>query len=536
MGHQPHLVSVVGALLALAGPMPGDEQIVPPWFVHPAGTHQGWDFSDLAERPPPEPPYPPDAGVINPFGRPAMTIGGDGATGVASYQGRPTCWNLVPGSTMTFTIPNVGIPAPTITWLQITYWSSVDTRPRIALTGSSEIASWDVPVGPPGSGWRWNGSIHVSEFCLPLLIASLMPAPDDAPYIDRAVIDTICVFDDDPPAGDRATPEPEPCGDDVNGGCDDLPTQFELVTPGTPISGTAWAAAGRRDTDWYEVVIDEPAHLHWAASTRFPATLRILDDACPPNVLAVAHTNVGPVGGHGATFAPDLPPGTYRLFIAPGSSAGPILDGLPCDAGMNDYAASVSVLPSLIAPPPNDACDEPVDIVAGATAFTTLDADTDGLPHTSCQFDGQTYHDIWFRYVATCDGTLTLSTCNDAAYDTDLVVYAPDAPCPPDDAFVLGCNDDAPGCAGFTSEVTVPVECDAAYLLRVGGWGATDQGEGVLTLTCTGEACTGCPCAWDLDGDCVVGPADLAILLANWGRPYDAGDLGELLADLGCAG
>ena len=58
----------------------------------------------------------------------------------------------------------------------------------------------------------------------------------------------------------------------------------------------------------------------------------------------------------------------------------------------------------------NDSCFEPLLIANGDTLFSTIDADTDGLPHKFCEFDGQTYHDIWFQHIAECDISLTVST------------------------------------------------------------------------------------------------------------------------------
>ncbi|MCA9289581.1 MAG: hypothetical protein KDA25_00540 [Phycisphaerales bacterium] len=527
-----------GLIASLAGPAPADDLVIPPWFVHPKGTYEHWDFSAMDNQPPPAPPYPPDRGVINPFGGPTMTIGGNGALYFNEHQGRPQCWQLAPGSSMTFDIPNAGATAPKITWIQVTYWSFVNTRPAIAMPGFVEVAAFDIPVGPAGSGWRWNGSIWVSQTCPPVETITLTPgAANDFPYIDQVVIDTICLCDNLPPGGDHAVPEVELCGDDANGGCNSTPLVFESIAPDSAVSGTAWALDGVRDTDWYEVALEAPGHLLWAANTEFPAALFILTDACPPTVLASAFTDDSPVGGHAAAFADNLEPGVYRLFIAPGSADGGLFDGLPCDAGGNAYAASVSAVPALALPgPPNDRCADRIDITDGSTTYSTVGADTDGLPHAACQFDGQTYHDVWFNYVATCDGALTVSTCNAADYDTDLAVYAACDVCPPDDAFLLGCNDDAPDCAGFTSMVTVPVVCGQCYKIRVGGWNQGDQGTGVLTLTCDGTPCTGCPCAWDLDGDCIVGPTDLASLLANWGSPYGPSDLAALLAEWGCSG
>ncbi|MCA9291352.1 MAG: hypothetical protein KDA25_09495 [Phycisphaerales bacterium] len=188
--------------------------------------------------------------------------------------------------------------------------------------------------------------------------------------------------------------------------------------------------------------------------------------------------------------------------------------------------------------PINDDCADRIAIFDGGTPYSTIDATTDGNVHAACQFDGQTYHDVWYNYTATCNGPLTISTCNAADYDTDLAVYATcdAADCPPGDADLIACNDDFSGCSGFTSEVTIDAVCGACYKIRVGGWNDGDQGTGTLTITCNGDCGPKCPCVWDLDGDCDVDPSDLANLLASWGAPYGPADLAALLAEWGCSG
>ena len=124
-----------------------------------------------------------------------------------------------------------------------------------------------------------------------------------------------------------------------------------------------------------------------------------------------------------------------------------------------------------------------------STPFDTIDGTTDGITLDGfCDLgafgDEQIYNDVWFTYVATCTGDLTVSTCNAVDFDSRLAVY--DAgPCPIDPALVLGCNDDAAGCADFTSELTVPVVKDQSYVIRVGGFSADDSGAGLLTVTST---------------------------------------------------
>ncbi len=155
---------------------------------------------------------------------------------------------------------------------------------------------------------------------------------------------------------------------------------------------------------------------------------------------------------------------------------------------------------SLLAPPANDACASAIPVFDGLTVFSTVDATTDGAVVPGAQFDGQTYEDIWYLYTPTCNGTLTVSTCNTAAYDTDLVQYEADTDDDGDfdvlDAanitsgveVALAANDDTGICApnGTTSVVATAVVADRQYILRVGGFGPGDEGTGTLLVSCGG--------------------------------------------------
>ncbi len=132
-------------------------------------------------------------------------------------------------------------------------------------------------------------------------------------------------------------------------------------------------------------------------------------------------------------------------------------------------------------PPPNDACADSLAILAGDTAYTTLGATTDGSAHASCQFDGQTYNDIWFDYIADCTGALTIATCGQADYDTDLVLYQG---CDCGTMVLANCADDSPGCAGDTSRVATSAVQGTCYKVRVGGFGAASAGNGTLSIIC----------------------------------------------------
>jgi hypothetical protein len=175
--------------------------------------------------------------------------------------------------------------------------------------------------------------------------------------------------------------------------------------------------------------------------------------------------------------------------------------------------------------PSIDNCDGAyLDLDDGENEFCTIGASTDGPAHAECLAfgDSQVGSDIWYIYTATCTSTLTISTCSDADFDTRLAVYD-GLDCPVTDDRLLGCNDDAAGCADYTSELEVPVTAGHDYLIRIGGYFG-EQGTGIITLDC------GLDFTWpDIDNDGIVGPGDLAQLLAQWG-PCEAG--GACVADL----
>lgn len=132
-----------------------------------------------------------------------------------------------------------------------------------------------------------------------------------------------------------------------------------------------------------------------------------------------------------------------------------------------------------VIPPANDLCASALTIGLGATAFTTVDAITDG-PANGCGSGSQVHDDIWFKHTATGTGVLTAATCAATGYDTVLAIYSTTT-CPP--AANIGCNDDF--CAP-RSQATAAVISGNQYLIRVGGWSAGTEGTGVLNLTFSG--------------------------------------------------
>lgn len=201
------------------------------------------------------------------------------------------------------------------------------------------------------------------------------------------------------------------------------------------------------------------------------------------------------------------------------------------------YIDSVSIAPPASGPA-NDECAGAVAVGEGVTSFDSSLA-TASLPALPASCDGGNgvaiAADVWFVHAPTCDGTLTVTTCGLAGFDTRLAAYA--GACPASGGLLVGCNDDAVPCPSGTSTMSFAVLAGVPCYIRVGG--ATGGGVGAISILCTPAAE---PCPNDLNGDGVVGGADLAALLGAWGTAggdidgdgdTDGADLASLLGAWG---
>jgi cysteine-rich repeat protein len=188
----------------------------------------------------------------------------------------------------------------------------------------------------------------------------------------------------------------------------------------------------------------------------------------------------------GADEVPQPPDGAFQLVVTDGN---PCNDALPCGS------------------PSNDNCADALAIVNGTHTFSTRFATTDGPNNTglpagvNCSDSGgtNTVNDIWYRYTATCNGQLTVTTCSNLGgetnYDSDIVLYPGNSPCPPLASTTIACNDDDSGnpCGSappWASTLRAQVTNGTSYLLRVGGWqNSTDFGTGVLNVFCEPAVC-----------------------------------------------
>jgi len=263
-----------------------------------------------------------------------------------------------------------------------------------------------------------------------------------------------------------------------------------------------------------------------------------------PGLLGVTCPSSGPLGGSlvacGSNSSGCGETTAVHLYVEQGTQYRIRLGG-----GANGAQGSGTILITCGGIPHNT-CGSALSISNGVTPFTNVGATTNGPTVTGCNSGGyeQIGSDIWFSYMATCTGPLNVSTCGTANFDTKIAVYGPGfigASCPSSNQFLsgvlLGCNDDASGCSGWTSDLTVNVTAGNNYRIRVGGFNA-QQGSGTLLIQCVQATCPA-----DLNGDGVVNGADLGALLQQWGTSGSAdlnndgivngADLGLLLSAWG---
>lgn len=159
------------------------------------------------------------------------------------------------------------------------------------------------------------------------------------------------------------------------------------------------------------------------------------------------------------------------------------LGGFAGEMGTGTFTIQPYVPPA--GPPNNDCADAAVITLGQGITFDNLDATTDGPEHPDNPCfgfgDNTVQADIWYSFTPDFTGWVLWSTCGMVSFDTRLAVYGPDVSCPPTDADLLECNDDGPGCPGFSSELYFEVEAGKTYFLRLGGFGG-EQGVGSFDL------------------------------------------------------
>jgi hypothetical protein len=138
------------------------------------------------------------------------------------------------------------------------------------------------------------------------------------------------------PCPPGSSQEPEPCGQDTDGGCDVDPAVFVPIACGDTICGTTWANASLRDTDWYQVITDGWKCFTWTATGHVPLKIAMVGPG--PEGCANATTWYVAWGAacQPVTIGPtlSLPAGEYWFWVSPRS-----YEDWPCD---QNYAATLT--------------------------------------------------------------------------------------------------------------------------------------------------------------------------------------------------
>ncbi|MGE4633443.1 MAG: hypothetical protein AAEJ47_10435, partial [Planctomycetota bacterium] len=159
------------------------------------------------------------------------------------------------------------------------------------------------------------------------------------------------------------------------------------------------------------------------------------------------------------------------------------------DIGGGTFDISMTSSPP---PPPgapeNDECSGAIEAVLGDNPIDTTSA-TDSIdPYSSgtgCNALGVMNQDVWYRWTAPGEGSLTVSMCNIVNFDTDLVIYRGNCT----SKIEVACSGDESGCpmqgngANYASVVAgLQVSAGEEYLIRIGGWGDGQNGTGNVNL------------------------------------------------------
>ena len=339
----------------------------------------------------------------------------------------------------------------------------------------------DVPP-PPSCGTAPHPCCKPSDepFCSDGACCALVCAEDpfccssdgawDAVCAQRAaVLCSACGAGDCPPQSSTRS-EPEACGAQSNGGCEQSPPAAVAILPGDAVAGTFWADADERDVDAYEFTLAAAATVSLELTSSGPGRLVLTDDACPPAIIVATPELERSCP---ASISTCLAPGTYRVIAQM-----TVFSGFPCGGDRNGYVLAYAATSCDAAVPANDDCASALPIPAAGTVVpvdTRLATNSPSALPASCDEGSGTsiVRDVWFSWrppagiarVATCDGI-----DGGTDFDTRLAAYASCG------GALVACNDDSPECSGFRSVMTFAADGTTTYLVRLGGFDSAGSG------------------------------------------------------------
>ena len=396
----------------------------------------------------------------------------------------------------------------------------LDVRVRLYLSTNDVISTsdyrisgyWEWPVLSEGDWWTGNLSGFIPDDVPPgqYYVGAIITRGgsgylgDEYPNNNSARLRTKFGVFEAPPANnhcaDAATIQAGVFPFDTNTTTTDGPEQ-----PGCSETGHAWNDIWYR----YTAPCDGSLVVSTCGGADFDTHLMLYDDQgfCPPAAAALLDCSDDvELCGNESIVSTAVARGQHVLIRVGGHALE--------DEGHGEL--QVHFTPALA----NNDIGDAIPISDGATSFSTLCATTDGpeLVLPPCRF--QIHSDVWFTYTPVCTGTVTVTTCGLAGFDTALALYEGTGQLGISDGDRIGCNADGPQCTGGTALLTAHVEAGMPYLLRIGSETRRVDGTGSVHISCTPD----CP---DTNGDGLINFADLELLLDHWGEVVPPGTMGD---------
>jgi hypothetical protein len=129
----------------------------------------------------------------------------------------------------------------------------------------------------------------------------------------------------------------------------------------------------------------------------------------------------------------------------------------------------------------NETCFDAIAVSTNTLiSFSNASSETDGDPllNPFCGLS-DVYNDLWYTFTAACTGEVTVTTCPSADFNTAISVYQ--YSCDDQAELLVGCSasDD---CSEMAATVTAETAQGITYLVRIGGLGPDDSGNGVFII------------------------------------------------------
>lgn len=168
----------------------------------------------------------------------------------------------------------------------------------------------------------------------------------------------------------------------------------------------------------------------------------------------------------------------------------------------------------------HDQCGAAYDIPSAprfAVDFDNRCADWDLPYEVPCPAMQPFGTDLWYSFIAPCNGVVRISTCSSTDFDTVLAIYngGTRCDCPGNNNSLLDCADDTCGIPGGPGEMDRDMLAGNCYLVRVGGWDGA-VGPGILELQYLSE-CN----PTDLNSDGATNLRDFALFETCFGFVRD---------------